>query len=80
MTQITGKGQSGRQHLKLEAIWDDLLSGQPERVRAAYGSLTEPEQKAVYKHLQRMADEPGWQPEQQLSARAALRVLEDQSS
>jgi len=79
MTQITGKGQSGGQHHKLEVIWDDLLSGQPERVRAAYVSLTEPEQKVVYKHLQRMADEPGWQPEQQLSARTALRAIEDQS-
>ncbi len=76
MTQITGKGQSGRHNRKLEALWENLLSGQPPRVRAAYESLTEPEQKAVYRHLQRMADEPGWQPEQQLSARAALRALE----
>ncbi len=59
----------------LEKLWDDLLSRQENQIRAAYQELTSEEQDAVLEHLQRMVSEPGWHPEQRLSAHAALRVL-----
>jgi len=59
----------------LETLWDRLLSRQPEQVRAAYASLDEKEKKAVLTHLERIVSEPGWHPEQRLSAQAALEVL-----
>jgi hypothetical protein len=61
----------------LEILWDGLLSREAGRVRAAFATLNEAEQQAVRAHLQRMACEPGWHPEQRLSAQAALQALED---
>jgi hypothetical protein len=58
-----------------QEFWDKLLSGEPERVRAAFASLEEGEKQAVMAHLGRMASEPGWQPEQRASAQAALGIL-----
>lgn len=60
---------------QLEALWDNLLSSQPELVRAAFDSLDSPSQKTVLAHLQRMASDTGWQPEQQASALAAIQIL-----
>lgn len=60
----------------LERLWDALLSRQPEQVRGAFIALQAEEKKAVLAHLRNMANEPGWHPEQQLSARAALQALE----
>jgi hypothetical protein len=60
----------------LEALWDRLLSGEPELVRQAFVGLDPDERQAVLAHLERMAGEPGWQPEQRASARAALAVLD----
>jgi hypothetical protein len=79
VTRTTGKALRSRSSNKLETLWDDLLSRQPERVRAAYTSMKTSEQKAVVAHLQRMVDEPGWQPEQRSSALAALKALENQA-
>jgi len=59
----------------LEDIWDKLLSGHPEDVRAVFSSLNAEERLAVIDHLQRMASEAGWQPEQSLSAQSALQAL-----
>ncbi len=59
----------------LEALWDALLSREPERIRLAYRDLETGEQKAVLTHLERMTTEPGWHPEQRLSAQAALDAL-----
>lgn len=64
---------------QLEQLWDELLSRKPERVRAAYNSLDQPDQKTVLTHLQHMATEVGWQPEQRQSALAAIKALERQS-
>ncbi len=61
---------------KLEALWDDLLSRQTERVQEAYLRLDMPEREAVFAHLQRMLAEPGWQAEQRASAKAAIQALE----
>ena len=64
---------------QLEGLWEDLLSRQPELIWAAFDSLDKPSQKAVFTHLQRMVSEVGWQPEQQVSAKAAIQALETQS-
>jgi hypothetical protein len=61
----------------LEILWDNLLSRQPERILAAYATLNEAERTAVTNHLQRMASQPGWHPEQQCSARAAIGTIID---
>jgi hypothetical protein len=79
MSRKTGKGQTAKQVDTLEALWDDLLSRQPERVQVAYGSLAADDQLVVLAHLERMASEDGWQPEQRRSARAALRALDYQT-
>jgi hypothetical protein len=60
---------------QLEMLWEDLLSRQPAPIKAAFASLDPSDQKAVLVHLQRMVNEPGWQPEQRLSAKTALDVL-----
>jgi hypothetical protein len=64
----------------LELLWDHLLSRQPELVRQAFQSLQPGEQAAVLQHLQRMASEDGWHPEQRRSAQAALTALQGQKS
>ncbi len=59
----------------LEIFWDNLLSREPTRIRAAFAELDHASQGAVLAHLERMASEEGWQPEQAVSARAALKAL-----
>jgi hypothetical protein len=59
----------------LEIFWDNLLSSQPEQIRAAFASLPPADQPAILAHLQRMAGEPGWHPAQRAAARAALEAL-----
>ena len=59
-----------------ENIWDGLLSRTPELVRATFSALSVEERTAVTAHLQRMASEAGWLPEQRLSAQSALQALE----
>lgn len=58
-----------------EDLWDQLLSRQAALIQAAFASLTAEQQTAVLTHLNRMAKETGWHPEQRLSARAALQAL-----
>jgi hypothetical protein len=58
-----------------EDLWDQLLSRQTVQVQAAFASLTPEEQNTVVAHLTRILEEPGWHPEQRLSARAALQAL-----
>lgn len=55
-----------------ENIWELLLSREPERIAAAFDSLTPEEKKSVLEHLHKMVNEPGWQPSQRVSAQAAL--------
>jgi len=64
---------------ELEILWDRLLSRRATEVRAAYAALEPAEQQAVLSHLQRMATEPGWHPEQRLSAQSALEALGSRS-
>lgn len=62
-----------------ENFWDELLSRQPDQVRAAYHSLDSQRKVEIYSHLQRMVSEPGWHPEQRRSAQAALDALKDEA-
>jgi hypothetical protein len=59
----------------LEILWCNLLSRQPALIREAFDVLNKSEQEIVITHLHKMASEAGWQPEQRLSAQAALKVL-----
>jgi len=59
----------------LELFWDHILSRQPGLIRTAFASLDKPSQNEVLAHLQRMASEEGWHPEQVNSAQAALAAL-----
>ncbi|OGO08976.1 MAG: hypothetical protein A3K46_04800 [Chloroflexi bacterium RBG_13_60_9] len=59
-----------------EHLWSRLLSGEPDRIRGAWKSLGAAEQERVRRHLQTMAEEPGWQPGQRKAARAALDCLQ----
>jgi hypothetical protein len=63
----------------LEDLWDALLSRQNEQVLAAFHSLDENDKAAVITHLQRMAGEPGWLPDQRVSAQAALTALDNEA-
>lgn len=59
----------------LEGIWDSLLSRESERILKTFLSLDEKSQAEVKDHLEKMIKEPGWHPEQVLSAKAALMAL-----
>jgi hypothetical protein len=60
-----------------ENIWDMLLSRQSVKIEQAFTSLESDQQKAIMDHLQGMVAEPGWQPEQRVSAQAALDTIAD---
>jgi hypothetical protein len=66
---------NGSSEFELENLWEALLSRQPEQVRKAFAGLQAAERQSVREHLNRMATEPGWHPEQRLSAQAALEAL-----
>lgn len=59
----------------LEQFWDNILSEDPEKIRAAYATIDQQTKAAVLAHLQRMASEPDWHPAQRASALAALKTL-----
>ncbi|KPL84271.1 hypothetical protein SE15_03780 [Thermanaerothrix daxensis] len=58
-----------------ETFWEAILSRDPQQIRATFAPLDRESQMAVMQHLFRMATEPGWHPEQRLSARKALEAL-----
>jgi hypothetical protein len=60
----------------LEELWDGLLSREPDRILAAFATLSTSEKGSVLNHIRKMAEEPGWHPEQRNSAQAALAVLQ----
>lgn len=59
-----------------EEFWDAILSRESVLIRQACENLSDDERQALLAHLKRMASEPGWHPEQIVSALAALQVLE----
>lgn len=64
---------------QIEYLWENLLSRQPDLIRATFVALNDSDRKAVLAHLRRMAKETGWQAEQKISAEAAIQALETQS-
>lgn len=61
----------------LELFWDAILSREPERIRAVFLPLNTATRKELTQHLQRMAAEPDWHPEQRKSAQAALLTIQE---
>jgi hypothetical protein len=59
----------------IEKFWDDILSRDPLRIRAAFEHLSDQERRDVYTHLEKMSRDDGWHPEQKTSADAALDVI-----
>ncbi len=59
----------------LEAFWSEVLSGVPERVRAAVESLAAEERASVVDHLEEIAAGEGWNEGQRRRARVALEAL-----
>jgi len=59
----------------IEHFWSSILSRDETLVCSVYATLSQEEKEAVISHLQRMASEPGWHPEQRKSAQVALEVL-----
>lgn len=60
----------------LQYFWENLLSRNPARIQSAFLTLDPTSKQAVIAHLQKMATEPGWHPEQVESARAALETIQ----
>lgn len=61
----------------LEHLWDRLLSREPEKILQAFGELDKTERGLIQAHLQRMASEPDWHPEQVRSAQAAIDTIKN---
>jgi hypothetical protein len=64
------------ENIDLEILWNDLLSRDSKQVQRAFSRLDEESRQAVLQHLNRMAVEAGWHPEQRISAEAALKALD----
>ena len=61
----------------LDKLWGDLFSGDAARVRKLWTTFTDEECGIVLQHLQRMIDEPDYQPAQKESATVALRLIRE---
>jgi len=59
----------------LEKTWGAILSRNKDEIEEVFNSLDMGSQKVVVDHLNKMAYEEGWHPEQTRSARIALQVL-----
>lgn len=60
----------------IENFWGNILSRDPEIIQSTLDLLDYSSRKRIIKHLQTMVFEPGWQPEQRLSAKIALEIAE----
>lgn len=69
----------GRQE-NSEDIWGMLLSREVGMIEKAFSSLESDQKKAVLDHLDKMVTEPGWQPEQRVSAQIALDTISYQNT
>lgn len=61
--------------LDAEALWAELLSEEPARIRKAWLELDDDEADAVLEHLNKMTKEEGWADVQRESAAAALSAI-----
>lgn len=59
----------------LEDFWAEVLSGVPERARAAAAGLDSDERVSLVAHLEEMASGVGWNEGQRRRARQALEAL-----
>ena len=59
----------------IKDLWDCLLSRQEQQIQDAFRELNSAGQASVLVHLERMANEAGWHPEQRESAREAIEAL-----
>ncbi len=66
---------SPARHLDAEALWAELLSEEPARIRKAWLGLDDDEADAVITHLKKMTTEADWAEGQRESADAALRAI-----
>jgi hypothetical protein len=64
----------------LESLWEYLLSRQADQIRLAFQSLSPAERQTVLDHLEKMRSDPGWHPEQRLSAETAINILASEIS
>jgi hypothetical protein len=69
-------GFSMTEQFDIQTLWENILSRNPDLVRTAYRALTPDEQESILAHLKRMAAEPGWHPEQALSAQVAINAIQ----
>jgi hypothetical protein len=63
--------------MELEALWEHILSEKTARIRPAWESLDDEGRDAVKRHLQTMARDAGWHPNQRHAAAAALQWIEE---
>ena len=61
----------------LENLWNNILSREAELICEQYEALSEIDQATVWEHLNKMANEEGWHPEQMKSATIAIEALKD---
>lgn len=59
-----------------EIFWENLLSREPEKIKAAWHMLPAEYRKDIRDHLVSMVTELDWHPEQVKSAEAALNVID----
>jgi len=59
----------------IEEFWENMLSRDANKIKAAYSSLSKEEKLHVLSHLSIMRSESGWHNEQRISAEAALEVI-----
>jgi len=75
MPKVNKPAPQSNQAYEPDRLWEQLLSRLPASIKDAFATLDPSDQQAVLAHLRRMVTEPGWQPEQRLSATAALDAL-----
>ena len=61
----------------LENLWNNILSREADLICEQYEALSDLDQLTVWEHLNRMASEEGWHPEQVKSATIAIEALND---
>jgi hypothetical protein len=63
--------------MELDALWEHLLSEKTALIQSAWETLDSEGRDAVKRHLQTMARDGGWHPNQHRAARAALQCIEE---
>lgn len=61
----------------LEILWNNILSRDASLICEQYETLSDIDQQTVWEHLNKMATEEGWHPEQVKSAQVAIDALKE---